>query len=111
MAAGKLKPLGITSAQRAPGYETAAPIADALPGFDFFGWLGVAAPAGVPRPILERLNREISKILDDKDFAEPLAASGFYSFGGASLEKTAADVKADFDVWKRVVTEIGIEPE
>ncbi len=111
MAAGKLKPIGVTSAQRAPGYETATPIAETLPGFDFYGWLGVAAPAGVPRPILERLNAEIGKILEDKEFAEPLAKIGFYSLGAASLEKAAAEVNAEFDVWKKVVTEIGLEPE
>lgn len=111
MAAGKLKPIGITSATRAPGYEIAQPIAETLPGFDFFGWLGVAAPAGAPRPVLERLNREISKILDDREFAEPLAASGFYSFGGATLEQTEAVVRAEYDVWRKVVTEIGLEPE
>ena len=84
---------------------------DTIPGFDFYGWLGVSAPAGVPRAILERLNLEIGKILDDKSFADPLAASGFYSFGSASLEKTAAVVDAEYDVWKRVVDEIGLQPE
>ncbi len=111
MAAGKLKPIAITSAQRAPGYEKAQPVADTIPGFDFYGWLGVSAPAGVPRAILERLNLEIGKILDDKSFADPLAASGFYSFGSANLEKTAAVVDAEYDVWKRVVDEIGLQPE
>lgn len=111
MAAGMLKPIAITSAQRAPGYEQAAPIADTIPGFDFYGWLGVSAPAGVPRPILERLNQEISKILDTAEFAGPLAKMGFYSMGGASLEKANADVEAEFAVWRKVVTDIGLEPE
>ena len=111
MAAGKLKPIAITSAQRAPGYEQAPPVADTIPGFDFYGWLGVSAPAGVPRPILERLNREIGKILDDPDFAGPLAKIGFYSLGAASLDKAAAEVNAEFEVWKKVVSEIGLEPE
>ena len=111
MAAGKLKPIAITSAQRAPGYEQAPPIADTIPGFDFYGWLGVSAPAAVPRPILEKLNHEIGKILDDREFAEPLAKMGFYSLGGASLEKAAEEVNSEFDLWKKVVTEIGLEPE
>ena len=111
LAAGKLKPIGITSAQRAPGYEQAQPIADTLPGFDFYGWLGVSAPAGVPRPILERLNMELGKILDDREFAEPLAKMGFYSFGAASLKQAEQEVASEFDVWKKVVDGIGIKPE
>lgn len=111
MAAGKLKPIGITSAQRAPGYEFAPPIAETIPGFDFCGWLGVAAPAGVPKPIVERLNLEIGRILDDRSFAEPLAASGFYSFGAVGLEPTQGIISAEYDVWKKVVMEIGLEPE
>lgn len=111
MAAGKLKAIGITSAVRAPGYEQVEPIADTIPGFDFYGWLGVSAPAGVPRPIIERLNREIGKILDDKDFAEPLAKMGFYSFGSVSLEETRAQVDGEFDTWKKVVEGIGLAPE
>jgi tripartite-type tricarboxylate transporter receptor subunit TctC len=111
MKGGLLKAIAVSSAERAPGYEQVAPIADTIPGFDFYGWLGLSAVAGTPRDILERLNAAVSKVLDDDDFAKPLANIGFYSFGSQSLEAADKAVHDELDTWHRLVTAMGIEPE
>jgi tripartite-type tricarboxylate transporter receptor subunit TctC len=110
IAAGKLKALAISSAQRAPGFETIAPMADTIPGIDFYGWFALSAPTGTPRAIIERLNIETSKILDDPDFAKPLADIGFYSFGSHSQAAAYKAVKDEFEFWRKLVSDIGLEP-
>ncbi|MDB5571916.1 MAG: hypothetical protein JWN93_3099 [Hyphomicrobiales bacterium] len=109
--AGKLKALAVSSQQRAPGYESVPPIADTVPGFDFYGWFAFSAPTGTPRPVIEKLNAEIGKILDDPDFAQPLAKIGFYSFGSHSADVADKAVRDEFEVWRKLVAEIGVEPQ
>ena len=108
---GLLKPIAISSAQRAPGYENVAPVADAVPGFDFYGWMGLCAPARTPQPIIDRLNAEMRVILDDAVFGKGLADIGFFSFGAHSQAAADKAVNDELDQWQALVKEIGIEPE
>jgi tripartite-type tricarboxylate transporter receptor subunit TctC len=110
IAAGKLKALAVSSAERAPGFEKIPPIALTIPGIDFYGWFALCAPAGTPRPVIERLNAETGKILDDPDFAKPLADIGFYSFGAHSQGVADKAVKDEFEFWRKLVSDIGLEP-
>jgi tripartite-type tricarboxylate transporter receptor subunit TctC len=110
IAAGKLKALAVSTAERAPGFETIPPIAVTIPGIDIYGWFALAAPTGTPRPIIERLNAETGKILDDPDFVKPLAQSGFYSFGSHSQAAAERAVKDEFEFWRKLVSDVGIEP-
>jgi tripartite-type tricarboxylate transporter receptor subunit TctC len=108
---GLLKPIAVSSKERVTGYENIPPIADTIPGFDFYGWLGVSAPAGVPRPILEKLNAEISKLLDEPEFKESLVKLGFYSFGSQSIAAAEQAVRDELALWKKVISDLGIQPE
>lgn len=61
--AGRIRALGVTGAQRSPVLPDVATIAEAgVPGYEFAGWTGFAVPAGTPRPIVERLHMEITRI-------------------------------------------------
>jgi tripartite-type tricarboxylate transporter receptor subunit TctC len=74
---GKLRALGVSSAARVPVLPEVPTIAEsALPGFETGTWYGVVAPAGTPVPVLERLNREIARIVALPDMAERLQAMG-----------------------------------
>ena len=108
---GLLKALATTTASRTPGYEQVAPVAETLPGFDFFGWMAVAARTGTPRPILEKLNAALSVILEDREFADAMAKVGFYSFGAQTLAEADAAVHDELALWRKLVAEIGVEPE
>jgi hypothetical protein len=59
--AGRIRALGVGAKQRIAVLPDAPPIADALPGYEARGWNGILAPAGTPRPVIDRLHREIVK--------------------------------------------------
>ncbi len=108
---GLLKPIAVSSIERVIGYENIPPIADTIPGFDFYGWLGVAAPRAVPRPILERLNGEIGRLLDEPEFRSRLVDLGFYSFGSQSIAAAEKAVRDEVDLWRKVVADLGVVAE
>jgi len=71
---GKLKALGVGSAKRTPVLPDVPVIAETIPGYDGSIWWGLLAPAGLPAPVLARLNTEIGVILRDPETAKRLAA-------------------------------------
>ena len=60
---GTLKALAVSSAARIPGSEQVPTISETLPGLEFIGWFILSAPAGLPPPIVDRLNREMAVIM------------------------------------------------
>jgi len=111
IASGALRPLAVTSAQRLTDFAAVPTVAETFPGFDFAGWWVLAAPTGVPAPILERVNRELDAILKDPVVVERLAKAGFISRGGGSIRATRDYVQAQHAAWGRLVQEIGLQPE
>jgi tripartite-type tricarboxylate transporter receptor subunit TctC len=80
---GKLRALGVSSAARVPVLPEVPTIAEAaLPGFETGTWYGIVAPAATPGPLLERLNREIARIVALPDVAERLQAMGLVAAVG-----------------------------
>ena len=110
LSSGHLKPIAVTSKERVAGYESIPPIADTIPGFDFYGWLGVSAPSGAPRDILERLNTAINARLEDPDFQNSLAKVGFYAFPRQTIEEAEAAVRDEMSLWRKIVADLGITP-
>ncbi len=108
---GELRPLAASFAKRVPGYENVPAIGETFPGFELVGWFLVVAPAGTPRDIVLRVNREMDKILKDADAVQRLRALGFFTEGAETPEAVAEAVRADTAKWGRIVKEIGIEPE
>jgi tripartite-type tricarboxylate transporter receptor subunit TctC len=103
--AGKLRALAQTGAQRVPAYADTPTVAESgYPGFAVNSWVGLLAPAGTPRPIVERLQAEVKKILDSPDFAARLAAQGLSGIGNTP-EQFAAALRGEQDKWARLVTE------
>lgn len=103
--AGKLRALAQTGAQRVPAYADTPTVAESgYPGFAVNSWVGLLAPAGTPRPIVERLQAEVKKILDSPDFAARLAEQGLSGIGNTP-EQFAAVLRGEQDKWARLVTE------
>jgi tripartite-type tricarboxylate transporter receptor subunit TctC len=74
----QLKALGVTTTERARGLPDVLPIAEAgLPGYDFTTWYGVLGPAGLDEAVVARLNRDMTRALDDSAVADKLIAEGF----------------------------------
>ena len=80
--AGKLRALATSGAERAPDLPDVPTVGETLPGFDVRSWLGIAAPRGTPPEIVERLNREIVKLLADPETRGKLRALGAEVRGG-----------------------------
>ena len=111
IASGALRPLAITTKDRAPGFEQVPPVADTFPGFDFSGWMAVAAPTGTPPEILARMNQELAQVLADPAIIQRLREIGFYTHGAGSLPEGAAYVQAQYKAWGEVIREIGVTPD
>ena len=108
---GSLRPLAISTKERAPGYDNIPPVADTFPGFDFGGWMAVVAPSKTPPDILQRMHRAMDLVLKQPDIVQRLRAIGFYTTGAGTTEQTADFIRAQFASWGQVVKEIGIKPE
>jgi tripartite-type tricarboxylate transporter receptor subunit TctC len=86
------------------------PIADALPGYEARGWNGILAPAGTPKPIIEKLHKEIVKIVRSPEFAQNLTNEGAFAMGNTP-EEFATVIRADMKKWAAVIKEAGIKGE
>lgn len=108
---GELRPLAGSFAKRIPGYESVPAIAETYPGFELVGWFLIVAPAGTPVEIVQRVNREMDKILKEPETAKRLAGLGFFTEGAETPEAVAGFIRADTVKWGGIVKEIGIQPE
>jgi tripartite-type tricarboxylate transporter receptor subunit TctC len=111
IAAGKLRPLAVTSLNRLSDYPDVQAVSETFPGFDFAGWWALAAPTGVPDAIVGRVNREMAAILNDAAVVERLKKAGFVSRGGGALAEVRDFVQAQHKAWATLVHEIGLKPE
>ncbi len=111
IAAGKLKPLAISWTKRLPQYAQVPSISEAYPGVELTGWFVIAAPTGTPANVITRLNQEMDKILKAPEMVKKLAELGFFTEGADTPEATRAFVQAQYELWSKVVREIGLQPE
>jgi len=108
---GKLRALGVTTARRVAAAPEFPTIAEAgLPGFESVQWYGLLAPAGTPRPIIEKLNREVVSFLRTPATAARLVADG-NEVVASSPEAFSRFMKTETAKWAKVVKAAGIEPE
>ncbi len=106
-----VRALGVTSVQRmALLPEVPTMIEAGIPGFTVTQWHGTLAPAGTPRPVVERLHREIVKALQEPEVAARLANDGT-DIVGSSPREFAAYLKAEQQRWAKVITQAGIRAE
>jgi tripartite-type tricarboxylate transporter receptor subunit TctC len=104
---GKLRALAVSSAQRSPvAPELPTIMESGLPGFEVEAWFGLLAPAGTPVAIINRLNREIIRALNDPDTRDRLLALSAVPAPTTPAE-FAAVIDADIARWAKVVKESG----
>jgi tripartite-type tricarboxylate transporter receptor subunit TctC len=109
--AGRLRPLGVTTAKRLAVLPDVPPIGDFVPGYDASSWDGIGAPANTPPEIIARLNREVTAGLADPAFkarladlgAEPFFAGSPFEFGKFVVEFT--------EKWRKVIQAAGIKAQ
>ena len=108
IAAGKVRPLGISSTFRVAEYPNIPPLSEAgVPGFDAVSWQMIVAPAKTPRPIVDRLHSELVSILATQDAKDQITKSGFLPIDNPSVEGLQAFVKSETERWGKVVRAAG----
>ena len=108
---GKLKALGVSSAQRSTLVPDVPTISESgLPGFVSDTYFGVFVPAGTPADIVQRINAAINKVVANAQFREKLAALGAEPVGGDSAQ-FAALIRSETAKWAKVIAEAGIKAE
>ena len=109
---GKLRALGLIENRRfdvVPGVPT---IGESLPGYAVPDtWFGVLGPAGMPRPVVERLNAELRKAVQAADVRQRIENIGMVPTGTAGVDEIAANVRSEVETIRKIVTAADIKPE
>lgn len=103
---GRVRPLGVASDKRVEQFPQVPAISETVPGFELTAWVGLFAPAGTPKTVIDTLNGAIGKVLADRDVAAKLntqALDPLYM----SPEQFTARLKADYDKYGKVVAASG----
>jgi tripartite-type tricarboxylate transporter receptor subunit TctC len=99
---GRVRPIAVSSAKRTSQYPDIPTIGETVQGFEFVSWFAAFAPAGTPRPIIDRLNAEFKKALADSDVAAKLTAQVLDPMH-ATPEEFARQLKFEYDRLREVV--------
>jgi tripartite-type tricarboxylate transporter receptor subunit TctC len=110
--AGKLRALATTGEQRTPLLPQTPTLAEqGIKGYPTYSWWGVYAPAGTPRPIVERMNAEIAKAVRSDEVAPKLTAQIGMEILATSPEAFASFQKVEQERWTRIIEENGIKAD
>lgn len=105
--AGRVRPLAVSSAKRLESHPDLPTIAESgIAGFDVVAWDGIYAPAGTPRPIVDRLNASIIKVLKEPELRKNLIERGSEPMAGTP-EEHAAYIEKELRMWKPAVEKSG----
>jgi len=109
--AGRLRALGVTTAKRTQALPEVPTISEAgVPGYESTQWFGILAPAGTPRPIIDRLNQEIVRIMQSPAVKQRLTNDGMEIVAGTP-EQFGAHIKAETEKWAKVIKAMGLKSE
>lgn len=109
--ANKVRVLATTNANGSKNLLGVPPIAQTLKGFDLTSWNGIFGPAGLPRPIVDKLNTEIQAVLADKSVQEQLLQIGFEVWPSKSPDDFAMYLNEQLNHWTSLIKQAGIQPE
>lgn len=106
---GRLRALAVTDDKRSPIFPGIPTVAESgLPGYAAASWFAVLAPAGTPRPIVDKLNREINRILTEPEVKAAFVADGSEPVGG-SPEDLAKSIRAGVAKWGKLVRDLNLQ--
>jgi tripartite-type tricarboxylate transporter receptor subunit TctC len=108
---GRLKALGVTSATRSPVAPDIPTIAESgLPGFEFYSWYGIWAPAKTPRDIVNKLEVDVGRIVHTPDMTQRLLAQGFEPVGSTSAQFSTF-IQSEMAKYAKLVQDAGLKFE
>ena len=108
---GKLRGIAVTSLKRVGAFPDIPTMAESgVPGFDISAWQGMVAPAGLPRPLLDRINAAVNRAIAMPNFKTRMVELGSESSGGTP-EEFAALIRRDSARWGEVIRKAGIKAD
>src|SRR5258708_30708170 len=109
--AGKLSPLAVASRSRYPALPEVPTAAEAgLKGYEIDFWYALLGPAGMPAPLVARIQRDAAAILTTPEIKESLLAQGCIA-AGSGPEELSARIKSDYELWAKVGRTAGVKLE
>jgi tripartite-type tricarboxylate transporter receptor subunit TctC len=108
--AGRLRALAVSSKDRSPTVDLPGMSEAGLQSVDVSGWFAIFTPAGTPRPIIDRLSRELTGIVQDPAMVKDLLGRGIAAVGSAP-QVLSARVSDERKTWQRVITQAGIRAD
>jgi len=109
--AGKLKVFAVTARKRSPSLPDVPTVYEELPGYETIQWFGPVAPAGTPKPVIDKLFAEFVKALKNPTVVERLNKAGLEVAPSASPEAYGEFIRAEVARWPAIVKAAGIEPQ
>lgn len=107
----RLRAIAVTTPKRVDAFPDVPTINESgLKGYETVLWHGLIGPKNLPRPIVDRLNGDLNKILQNKDMQDKLAGDGVTAAGGTP-EQFGATIKRDIDTWRKVVQKAGVKAD
>jgi tripartite-type tricarboxylate transporter receptor subunit TctC len=101
--AGKLRALAQTGLKRSPALPEVPTVAESgVPGYESLSWSGIAVPAGTPRAVIEKLNKDLNTVLATPEMRQKLEEQGAETIGGAP-EAFAQHIRAEREKWSRLI--------
>lgn len=108
---GRLRGIAVTSARRSPALPDVPTVAEqGFPGYAVDYWLGLVGPAGIPPPIVKRINEETNALLKQADVRESFSVQGAEAAGGTPEQFRSLMVR-EVKAWADVVKTVGIQPQ
>ena len=108
IASGRVRVVAVSTATRSPSAPDVPTLAESgVPGYEVAGWYGMLAPAATPPAIVDKLQREIVRILQLPDVKEALALDGSEGVGSAPAP-FALHIRSEVEKWRRLIQEAGI---
>ena len=109
--AARLRPIAVTTAQRSASMPELPTVAESgVPGFEASTWHGLAGPAGLPQPIVDRLNAEVNRIIKLPEIRDRLAQQGTDVIGGTP-QQMSAQIRLEIPKWAKVIAASGAKPD
>jgi len=107
--AGKLRAIAVASRERTAAAPDIPTVAESGLDYEVALWVGLAGPKGLPRPIVERINSEVTMAMKSGETGERLQAVGLSPAGGTP-EQFLATIKKEIELWREVAREAGLQP-
>jgi tripartite-type tricarboxylate transporter receptor subunit TctC len=108
---GRLRAIAVTTTRRVAAAPDVPTVAESgLPDYEVVVWYGLGGPKGLPRAIVDRINREVTLALNSKEVEEQLQNDGLLPAGGTP-EQFLATIKKEIEVWRKVANDAGVKVE